>query len=80
MTRLRLSDGVDLQVDVPVEQVREALQEALRKATLLEITVGDDSVVINPNQVLYLQAAPSGQGMIELGALNGAPVRLTQVR
>src|SRR5215211_7957251 len=55
VTRLRLVDGVDLEVDNPVEQVREALQLALSEAKLLEVNVGDTSFVVNPQLVLYLQ-------------------------
>lgn len=62
-TRVRLSDGVELQVESPVEQIQEAVQEALSQAKMLEINVGDGQfVVLNPAQVVYLQAIEKRDG------------------
>lgn len=69
MTRLRLSDGIDLEVDVPLEQVEEALEAALADGKLLRIQVSGESVTVNPVQVLYLQDA--GQTKAAAGR-NGA--------
>lgn len=63
LTRLRLSDGVDLQVDLPLADVQEALQRALAETKMLEVIVGGNQlVVVNPHQVLYLQAAEVNGG------------------
>jgi hypothetical protein len=58
MTRVRLADGIDLQVDLPLTEVRDALQRALAETRLLEVRVaGGKLVLVNPQQVLYLEDA-----------------------
>lgn len=55
-TRLRLTDGVELTVDVALGELQAALQAALAERKMLEVHVGGGQfVVVNPQQVLYLQ-------------------------
>ena len=56
MTAVRFSGGEVIEVDLPVDHVRDLLQEALEKRVLLELQGPDgDTLVINPQQVQYLQ-------------------------
>jgi hypothetical protein len=79
MTRLRLSDGVDLQVDLPLAEVQEALQRALAEMKMLEVTVdGNQVVVVNPSQVLYLADATVASAHGD--SLNGSTPNGSQAR
>lgn len=60
MTSLRFSGGQTIQVALSLEEVRELLQKALTQNALLELHAPDgDTVVINPQQVQYLQNGSS---------------------
>jgi hypothetical protein len=55
-TRLRLNDGVDLLINIPLDEAEKALRAALLEGGSLRVNMGDEALVINPQQVLYLQA------------------------
>jgi hypothetical protein len=56
VTAIRFSGGEVIEVDLDLEEVRKLLQKALAKHTLLELEAPDgDMLVINPQQVQYLQ-------------------------
>lgn len=56
MTAIRFSGGEVIEVNLSLEEVRGHLQKALEKGVLLEFESSDgDTVVINPQQVQYLQ-------------------------
>ncbi len=67
-TRLRLNDGVDLIIDIPLDEAESALEAALSSGGPLRINMGDEALVVNPQQVLYLQAIP----VADEGSLNGS--------
>jgi hypothetical protein len=52
--KVRLSEGVELVVDVKLPELLAALQAALDKGELLTIQQPDGEIVINPQKVLYL--------------------------
>jgi hypothetical protein len=56
VTAIRFSGGEVIEVDLDLEDVRKLLQKALAKQVLLELESPDgDMLVINPQQVQYLQ-------------------------
>lgn len=56
MTAVRFSGGEVIEVDLSVEDVRKLLQKALASGALLELEAPDgETLVINPQQVQYLQ-------------------------
>lgn len=76
MTMLRFSGGEVIDVALSLAEVRELLQKALAQHVLLELESPDgETVVINPQQVQYLQngsaesfADRTGQGVIAASA------------
>ena len=58
VTLLRFSGGEAVSVRLSLAEVQQLLQEAISKRTLLEIDAPNGGVlVINPDQVQYLQEA-----------------------
>ena len=56
VTAVRFSGGEVIEVKLSLQDVRKLLQEALAKNVLLELKAEDgDMIVINPQQVQYLQ-------------------------
>lgn len=56
VTVVRFSGGETIEVDLSLDEVRKLLQKALAKNVLLELEAPDgDMLVINPQQVQYLQ-------------------------
>jgi hypothetical protein len=64
-TRLRLSDGVDLTVDIPLNDVVKQVHEAKQENRLLTIDVAGTSFALNPEYVVYLEEVevPNGLGL-----------------
>lgn len=59
---LQLTGGEEIRVELSFEQIRDALQEALRARALLELHRSDgEVVVINPLQVLYIENTTRGE-------------------
>lgn len=54
-TKVRLSDGVELRLALPLPDAVRAFQAALRNDELLEIRDGDRVVAVNPQQVVYFE-------------------------
>lgn len=75
MTKLQLSGGEVIQIELRLEELREALQAALAENRLLELNAPDGrSVVINPHQVQYLQGVdPEAEPSTLNGAAAAAP-------
>jgi hypothetical protein len=74
MTRLRLTDGIELIIETSVDEARQALQMAIADGQFLEITVADGRfVTINPQHVLYLLegAETDGDDAPSLNGLHG---------
>jgi Protein of unknown function (DUF3107) len=72
VTVLRFSGGEVIEVNLSLDEVRTLLQEALANQALLELQAPDgEVVVINPNQVQYLQIAEN----VEPLPGDGGPVR-----
>lgn len=62
MTAVRFSGGEVIEVNLPVEDVRKLLQKALANGVLLELEAPDgETLVINPQQVQYLQNGSTEQ-------------------
>jgi Protein of unknown function (DUF3107) len=56
MTMIRFGGGGVIEVSLSLREVRELLQKALAKHTMVELEGPDgETVVINPQQVQYLQ-------------------------
>jgi Protein of unknown function (DUF3107) len=56
VTAVRFSGGEVIEVNLSLEEVRKLLQKALAQGALLELKAQDgDTIVINPQQVQYLQ-------------------------
>ncbi len=56
MTAVRFSGGEVIEVNLSLEDVRKLLQKALAKSVLLELEApGGEMIIINPQQVQYLQ-------------------------
>jgi hypothetical protein len=60
VTAIRFSGGEVIEVDLDLADVRKLLQKALATHALLELEAPDgDMLVINPQQVQYLQNGSS---------------------
>jgi hypothetical protein len=56
VTAIRFSGGEVIEVNLSLDDVRKLLQKALAKGVLLEFeSEGGDAVIINPQQVQFLQ-------------------------
>ena len=56
MTAVRFSGGEVIEVNLSLDEVRKLLQDALEQKVLLELESQDgESIVINPQQVQFLQ-------------------------
>jgi len=54
--RIHLNDGVELRVEIDVETMTDAYENALENNKVLEIQSGDGTVRrVNPRQVLYFE-------------------------
>ena len=68
MTSIGFGGGEVIEVALPLETVRELLQDALARRTLLELQGTDgETVIINPEQVKVLQ----NSGLPQPFQLNG---------
>ena len=58
--RARMADGINLVLNIDLDQFTKDYQEALRKNRLLEVENGSGRMrVINPRQILYFEDASS---------------------
>lgn len=54
--RVQLNDGVELSVELTLDQMREAYETALRNGTILEVTNGTGKIrAINPNSIVSFE-------------------------
>lgn len=54
--RVQLNDGVELTVELNLDQMREAYETALRNGTILEVTNGNGKVrAVNPNSIVSFE-------------------------
>lgn len=54
--RVQLNDGVELMVELNLDQMREAYETALRNGTILEVTNGNGKVrAVNPNSIVSFE-------------------------
>jgi hypothetical protein len=61
MTSIGFGGGEVVQVDLPLGEVRDLLQDALAKRQMLEVKAENgETVVINPEQVKVLQNSSGG--------------------
>ncbi len=78
MTLLRFSGGEAVEVGLTVAEVQELLEEAIAKRVMLELHAPDGRVlVVNPQQVQYLQNSADVAADANGGATNGAGVHAT---
>jgi hypothetical protein len=56
-SKLRLNDGVDLIVEVALDELASAIEQAVQAGVWLRVNMGDEAVIVNPGQVLYMGEA-----------------------
>lgn len=62
MVKVQLNDSVVLKVEVDLEEMQRAYEEALATNKMLQITSADGTTrAVNPQQVLYFEANGNGE-------------------
>jgi hypothetical protein len=75
VTLLRFSGGEAIEVSLTLGEVQELLQQAIAEGRMLELHAPDGRVlVVNPQQVQYLQNAEDVEADARAGARDGAEV------
>lgn len=78
MTVLRFSGGEAVEVALSLAEAQKLIQNALRKGVMLELLAPDGRrLVVNPQQVQYLQNAEDLEADARGRAANGASVAAT---
>ncbi len=74
MTRLQLSGGVVIHTEASLDEIREALQTALRESRLLELENPEgEVVVVNPVQIQVLETVANGKSADRAAAQSAVP-------
>jgi hypothetical protein len=73
-TKLRLPEGVELIVEMSLDDLVDAIEKAVQAGAWLRVNIGDEPVVVNPSQVLYVGEASEEELAAVIGGRRRVPV------